>query len=124
MTLLNNDREKRSSQFAEWTDTFSRRSVIVPALMVIALLAGVWLVSSFLVGVTRIEAGYVGIEVNLAGSQRGASEIPVRTMQFASCAITMASITTLRRGCRERMVRFRAGHSAIRDISILSSFPH
>jgi regulator of protease activity HflC (stomatin/prohibitin superfamily) len=29
--------------------------------------------------VTRIEAGYVGIEVNLAGSQRGASEIPVRT---------------------------------------------
>lgn len=28
---------------------------------------------------TRIEAGYVGIEVNLAGSQRGASEIPVRT---------------------------------------------
>ena len=79
MTLLNNDRDKRSSQFAEWTDNFSRRSVIVPALMVIALLAGVWLVSSFLVGVTRIEAGYVGIEVNLAGSQRGASEIPVRT---------------------------------------------
>lgn len=27
---------------------------------------------------TRIEAGYVGIEMNLAGSQRGASEIPVR----------------------------------------------
>ena len=79
MTLLDNDREKRSSQFAEWTDTFSRRSVIVPALIVIGLLVGAWLVSSFLVGVTRIEAGYVGIEVNLAGSQRGASEIPVRT---------------------------------------------
>jgi regulator of protease activity HflC (stomatin/prohibitin superfamily) len=79
MTLLNNDRERRSSQFAEWTDTFSRRSVIVPALIVIGLLVGAWLVASFLVGVTRIEAGYVGIEVNLAGSQRGASEIPVRT---------------------------------------------
>ena len=38
-----------------------------------------WLISSFLVGITRIEAGFVGIEVNLAGSQRGASEIPVRT---------------------------------------------
>jgi regulator of protease activity HflC (stomatin/prohibitin superfamily) len=29
--------------------------------------------------VTRIGAGYVGIEINLAGSQRGASEIPIRT---------------------------------------------
>jgi regulator of protease activity HflC (stomatin/prohibitin superfamily) len=31
------------------------------------------------VRVTRIEAGHVGVEINLAGSQRGASEIPVRT---------------------------------------------
>jgi len=29
--------------------------------------------------VTRIEAGYVGVEVNLAGTQRGAADIPVRT---------------------------------------------
>ena len=78
MTLLNNDREKRS-QVPQWTENFSRRSVIVPVVIVVALLIGAWLVSSFLVGVTRIEAGYVGIEVNLAGSQRGASEIPVRT---------------------------------------------
>jgi regulator of protease activity HflC (stomatin/prohibitin superfamily) len=28
---------------------------------------------------TRINAGYVGVEVNLAGSQRGAQDIPVRT---------------------------------------------
>ena len=34
---------------------------------------------SFLLRVTRIEAGHVGVEINLAGSQRGASEIPVRT---------------------------------------------
>lgn len=30
-------------------------------------------------GITRIEAGHVGVEVNLAGSQRGAQDIPVRT---------------------------------------------
>jgi len=78
MTLLNNDREKRTL-VREWTENFSGRSVIVPFVIVIALLISAWLVSSFLVGVTRIEAGYVGIEINLAGSQRGASEIPVRT---------------------------------------------
>jgi regulator of protease activity HflC (stomatin/prohibitin superfamily) len=32
-----------------------------------------------IVRVTRIEAGYVGVEINLAGTQRGASDIPVRT---------------------------------------------
>ena len=78
MTLLNNDREKRTL-VREWTENFSGGSVIVPFVIVIALLISAWLVSSFLVGVTRIEAGYVGIEINLAGSQRGASEIPVRT---------------------------------------------
>lgn len=31
------------------------------------------------VHVTRINAGYVGVEVNLAGTQRGAQDIPVRT---------------------------------------------
>ena len=44
-----------------------------------ALLVVVLLVLSFVVRVTRIEAGHVGVEINLAGSQRGASEIPVRT---------------------------------------------
>ena len=78
MTLLNNDREKRTL-VREWTENFSGGSVIVPFVIVITLLISAWLVSSFLVGVTRIEAGYVGIEINLAGSQRGASEIPVRT---------------------------------------------
>jgi len=63
----------------DWTDRFSRRSIVMPPLLVAAVLIGLWLISSFLVAVTRIEAGYVGIEVNLAGSQRGASEIPVRT---------------------------------------------
>src|ERR1700755_2298002 len=75
MTLLNNDRERKFG----WSENFSRRSVILPMVVMVGLLIGFWLVSSFLVGVTRIEAGYVGIIVNLAGSQRGASEIPVRT---------------------------------------------
>ena len=39
----------------------------------------VLVLSFFLLRVTRIEAGHVGVEINLAGKQRGASEIPVRT---------------------------------------------
>jgi len=34
---------------------------------------------TFVASVTRIGAGYVGVEVVLSGSQRGASEIPIRT---------------------------------------------
>jgi hypothetical protein len=33
----------------------------------------------FVVRVTRMEAGHAGVQINLAGSQRGASEIPIRT---------------------------------------------
>src|SRR6266849_2577010 len=51
-----------------------RNLLIVAAGLVVVILA-----LSFLVRVTRIEAGHVGVEINLAGSQRGASEIPVRT---------------------------------------------
>jgi regulator of protease activity HflC (stomatin/prohibitin superfamily) len=38
-----------------------------------------WILLTSVVRVTRINAGYVGVEVNLAGSQRGAQDIPVRT---------------------------------------------
>lgn len=34
---------------------------------------------TIVIRVTRIEAGHVGVEINLAGNQRGASEIPIRT---------------------------------------------
>ena len=47
--------------------------------IVVAILIGLLLIGNFLLSVTRIEAGYTGIEVNLAGSQRGASQIPIRT---------------------------------------------
>jgi regulator of protease activity HflC (stomatin/prohibitin superfamily) len=45
----------------------------------IAVLIGVVILFSLLLRVTRIEAGHVGVEINLAGQQRGASEIPIRT---------------------------------------------
>jgi len=34
---------------------------------------------NYIVAVTRIGAGYVGVEVVLSGSQRGPAEIPIRT---------------------------------------------
>jgi regulator of protease activity HflC (stomatin/prohibitin superfamily) len=79
MTLFDNDRDKRTPRTIDMGPGFSPRSLLVPALVIVGLLLGIWAVSSFLMNVTRIEAGYVGVEVNLAGSQRGASEIPVRT---------------------------------------------
>src|SRR5271169_892362 len=55
----------------------------IPGLRNIIIIAAVLAVGlfllSFAVRVTRIEAGHVGVEINLAGRQRGASEIPVRT---------------------------------------------
>src|SRR5271163_1403289 len=55
----------------------------IPGLRMMAIaaaaLVAVILALSFLVRLTRIEAGHVGVEINLAGQQRGASQIPVRT---------------------------------------------
>ncbi len=44
-----------------------------------AVLVVLLLILTFVTRATRIEAGHVGVEINLAGHQRGASEIPVRT---------------------------------------------
>jgi regulator of protease activity HflC (stomatin/prohibitin superfamily) len=56
---------------------------VVPYLRLGALAVGVLVVllllGLFLLRATRIEAGHVGVVINLAGQQRGASEIPVRT---------------------------------------------
>jgi regulator of protease activity HflC (stomatin/prohibitin superfamily) len=80
MTIFENDHTPRRP---EVFDRFGRNMTSGPALRWILLGIGVliafFVVSSFLVRATRIEAGYTGIEVNLAGSQRGASEIPIRT---------------------------------------------
>ncbi|HKD01929.1 MAG TPA: SPFH domain-containing protein [Terriglobales bacterium] len=78
MTLFNDDRERGRVINGRGEDFPSRR-VIVPLLVVVGVIIAVWVIGSTLIGVKRIEAGYIGVEVNLAGSQRGASEIPVRT---------------------------------------------
>jgi regulator of protease activity HflC (stomatin/prohibitin superfamily) len=78
MTIFNSDRDNRSPGNSGWVPGISRRAVLFVGLGVAALVFGSWIISN-VAGVTRIEAGYVGIEVNLAGSQRGASEIPMRT---------------------------------------------
>jgi regulator of protease activity HflC (stomatin/prohibitin superfamily) len=59
-------------------EPFKRRILKFLVWFVLGLIAFL-IISSFLVRVTRIEAGHVGIEINLAGSQRGPSEIPIRT---------------------------------------------
>ncbi|MGB9464384.1 MAG: hypothetical protein WBR10_04675, partial [Candidatus Acidiferrum sp.] len=53
---------------------FLKLGVIAIGVLLVLSLLGL-----FLLRVTRIEAGHVGVEINLAGKQRGASEIPVRT---------------------------------------------
>jgi regulator of protease activity HflC (stomatin/prohibitin superfamily) len=60
------------------SEQFKRRLFKLLLWLVLGLIAFL-IISSFLVKVTRIEAGHVGIEINLAGSQRGPSEIPIRT---------------------------------------------
>jgi regulator of protease activity HflC (stomatin/prohibitin superfamily) len=79
MTIFN-DREKHTPPIIDqFGGPSSVRRIVTVALTIVGLLMGIWIVTSFLIDVKRIEAGFVGIEVNLAGSQRGASEIPVRT---------------------------------------------
>jgi regulator of protease activity HflC (stomatin/prohibitin superfamily) len=51
------------------------RLLVIAAVVILGLL----FFFNTLARVTRIEAGYVGVEINLAGTQRGASDIPVRT---------------------------------------------
>jgi regulator of protease activity HflC (stomatin/prohibitin superfamily) len=80
MTIFDSN---RGPQRTDVFDRFGRNLSSASILRWILIGAGVLIVfsifSSFLVRATRIEAGYTGIEVNLAGSQRGASEIPIRT---------------------------------------------
>jgi regulator of protease activity HflC (stomatin/prohibitin superfamily) len=45
----------------------------------IAVIVGTIVFFNYIASVTRIGAGYVGVEIVLSGSQRGASEIPIRT---------------------------------------------
>jgi hypothetical protein len=80
MTIFDKETGTRKTEIF---DQFGRNLKSRSALRLIAIAVGtilvIWFVGSFLFSATRIEAGYTGIEVNLAGSQRGASQIPIRT---------------------------------------------
>jgi regulator of protease activity HflC (stomatin/prohibitin superfamily) len=62
-------------------DAQLRRSKTLIKLVGVAafLIIGVFIFFNYVASITRIGAGYVGVEVVLSGSQRGANEIPIRT---------------------------------------------
>jgi len=49
------------------------------ALLAVAALIALFIFFNYIFAVTRIGAGYTGVEILLSGSQRGASKIPIRT---------------------------------------------
>jgi regulator of protease activity HflC (stomatin/prohibitin superfamily) len=79
MTIFDTHSPNRPEIIDRFGRNLSSRSTLKFVALAIAALIGLWVVFNFLMSATRIEAGYTGIEVNLAGSQRGASQIPIRT---------------------------------------------
>lgn len=80
MTIFDNDRTpNRGEVFDRFGRNLSSGSALRWIVIGLVVLITFLVVTVFLVRATRIEAGFTGIEVNLAGSQRGASEIPIRT---------------------------------------------
>ena len=55
------------------------RQLIKYGALLFVLLIALIIFFNYIAAVTRIGAGYVGVEVVLSGSQRGANEIPIRT---------------------------------------------
>src|ERR1700723_3383573 len=74
MTIFNRP-DNRDVEFVQRKTVEHFRALLIAAAAIFAVVVLV----VFLVRVTRIEAGHVGVEINLAGQQRGASEIPIRT---------------------------------------------
>jgi regulator of protease activity HflC (stomatin/prohibitin superfamily) len=79
MTIFDNPGTRRPEIIDRFGRNLSSRSTLQFVALAIGTLIAIWVVFTFLMSATRIEAGYTGIEVNLAGSQRGASQIPIRT---------------------------------------------
>ena len=75
MTIFNRGGSRDDSPFEMRRDGMLVKYAAVAVVAFFVLL----LMGIFLVRVTRIEAGHVGVEINLAGKQRGASDIPIRT---------------------------------------------
>jgi regulator of protease activity HflC (stomatin/prohibitin superfamily) len=55
------------------------RKFIRPVGILLALLFAALIFFNYIASLTRIGAGYVGVEIFLSGSQRGPSEIPIKT---------------------------------------------
>lgn len=55
------------------------RKIIRIGVAAFVLLIGVLIFFNYVADITRIGAGYVGVEILLSGSQRGPSEIPIKT---------------------------------------------
>jgi len=55
------------------------RTYVKLGAIAIGLLVCAFIFFNYIAALTRIGAGYVGVEVVLSGSQRGASELPIRT---------------------------------------------
>ena len=75
MTIFNRGGSRDDTPFEMRRDgLFIKYAAVAIVAFIVLLFMGI-----FLVRITRIEAGHVGVEINLAGKQRGASEIPIRT---------------------------------------------
>jgi regulator of protease activity HflC (stomatin/prohibitin superfamily) len=55
------------------------RRFIRTGAIVVAVIVGALIFFNYIAAITRIGAGYVGVEIMLSGSQRGPSEIPIKT---------------------------------------------
>jgi regulator of protease activity HflC (stomatin/prohibitin superfamily) len=74
MDMFKKGFNREDAEFQRKASPFLKLGALGIGALIVLLLLG-----AFLVRVTRIEAGHVGVVINLAGQQRGASEIPVRT---------------------------------------------
>ncbi len=69
----NSGRKGKTPVVSDWT------RFVRPAAIGIAVLVAILIFFNYIAAVMRIGAGYVGVEILLSGSQRGASEIPIKT---------------------------------------------
>ena len=58
---------------------FNLRRYLRPALLAFAAFIAILIFFDYIVSITRIGAGFVGVEIMLSGSQRGPAEIPIKT---------------------------------------------
>ena len=78
MTIFGEVQPPRGRNSDNFDDNQLRR-YIRPLLLSVAAIVGLLIFFNYIAAITRIGAGYVGIEILLSGSQRGPSEIPIKT---------------------------------------------